>query len=67
MRYQVLNDEQIEQLFEVFKWAVSGLWDMQKKKKIEQSLEKLQLLRNRESAYEASSLATDLDQILGEV
>lgn len=67
MRYEILNDEQIEQLFALFRSIVSGMSDLQKKQRLEQSLAKLQLLRNKESGYETKNLEPDLDAILSAV
>lgn len=65
MRYNVLNDQQVEQLFEVFKSVVKSSSDDMKKRKLQRAIAAVENLRNQEKS--SPSLNADLDQILSEI
>ena len=65
MRYNILNEEQTEDLFQVFKSVVQSSSDEMKKRKLQRAILAVEHLRNQEKTETA--LNQDLDQILAEI
>ena len=65
MRYNILNEEQTEDLFQVFKSVVQGSSDEMKKRKLQRAILVVENLRNQEKTE--TTLNQDLDQILSEI
>lgn len=65
LRYNVLNDQQLEDLFQVFKSVVQSSSDEMKKRKLQRAILAVENLRNQEKTETA--LNQDLDQILAEI
>ena len=65
MRYDILNEEQTEDLFQVFKSVVQGSSDEMKKRKLQRAILAVENLRNQEKTE--TTLNQDLDQILAEI
>ena len=65
MRYNILNEEQTEDLFQVFKSVVQSSSDEMKKRKLQRAILAVENLRNQEKTETA--LNQDLDQILAEI
>lgn len=65
MRYNILNEEQTEDLFQVFKSVVQSSSDEMKKRKLQRAILAVENLRNQEKTETA--LNQDLDQILTEI
>lgn len=63
MRYNVLNEEQVDELFSVFKNVVKTTVDEQKKMKIQKAIYAVEGIRDREKTNE---VMLDIDQILNE-
>lgn len=67
MRHNVLNNEQLDQLFQLFKSIVQSTADMQKKLKLQEAISRVERIRAQEGSYEATILNNDLEQILNQV
>ena len=67
MRYNVFTDEQVDQLFEVFRGVVDSAYDDVKKRKLQKAIAVVDQIKEKEKKSEAFDLAVDLDQILAEV
>lgn len=67
MRYDVLNDQQIEELFKVFKSVVESTTDQQRKYKLQRAIAKIDKLKQEEKKIEIWSFQQDLESILSEV
>ena len=65
MRNNILNEEQTEDLFQVFKSVVQSSSDEMKKRKLQRAILAVENLRNQEKTETA--LNQDLDQILAEI
>ena len=65
MRYNILNEEQTEDLFQVFKSVVQSSSDERKKRKLQRAILAVENLRNQEKTE--TTLNQDLDQILAEI
>ena len=65
MRYNILNEEQTEDLFQVFKSVVQSSSDEMKKRKLQRAILVVENLRNQEKTE--TTLNQDLDQILAEI
>lgn len=65
MRYNVLNDQQVDDLFNVFKSVVKTTSDEQKKRKLQRAIVAIETMRKQEQ--NVARLDDDLDQILSEV
>jgi hypothetical protein len=65
MRYNILNEEQTEDLFQVFKSVVQSSSDEMKKRKLQRAILVVENLRNQEKTE--TTLNQDLDQILSEI
>lgn len=65
MRYNILNEEQTEDLFQVFKSVVQSSSDEMKKRKLQRAILAVENLRNQEKTE--TTLNQDLDQILVEI
>lgn len=65
MRYNILNEEQTEDLFQVFKSVVQSSSDEMKKRKLQKAILAVENLRNQEKTE--TTLNQDLDQILAEI
>lgn len=65
MRYNILNEEQTEDLFQVFKSVVQSSSDEIKKRKLQRAILAVENLRNQEKTE--TTLNQDLDQILSEI
>ena len=65
LRYGIFNEEQVDELFKVFKDVVKSSVDEQKKRKLERAISATEELRKKEAS--ASSVEEDLDRILQEV
>lgn len=66
LRYNVLNDQQLEELFNVFKSVVRSASDDLKKRKLEKAIAALENLKNQEQEAQKLAFASELDQILAE-
>lgn len=66
MRYNVLNDQQVDELFEVFKSVVKSSSDEAKKRKLQRAISAVESVREKEKKSESFNLEADLDQILAE-
>lgn len=66
MRYNVLNDEQLEELFGVFKSVVKSSSDEAKKRKLQRAISAVEAVKEQERKSESFNLEADLDQILAE-
>lgn len=66
MRYNVLNDHQIDDLFSVFKNVVETTSDEQKKRKLQRAISAVEAIREKEKKSESYDLVSNLDQILSE-
>jgi hypothetical protein len=64
MRYNVLNDEQIDELFSVFKNVVRTTSDEQKRRKLERAISAVESIRAQER--NSRDVVEDLDKILSE-
>ncbi|MBQ7616767.1 hypothetical protein IJS64_01995 [bacterium] len=64
MRYNVLNDEQIDELFSVFKNVVRTTSDEQKRRKLERAISSVESIRAQERS--SRDVVEDLDKILSE-
>lgn len=65
MRYNILNEEQTEDLFQVFKSVVQSSSDEMKKRKLQRAILAVENLRTQEKTE--TTLNQDLDQILSEI
>lgn len=65
IRYNILNEEQTEDLFQVFKSVVQSSSDEMKKRKLQRAILAVENLRNQEKTE--TTLNQDLDQILSEI
>ncbi len=66
MRYNVLNDEQLEELFGIFKSVVKSSSDEAKKRKLQRAISAVEAVKEQERKSESFNLEADLDQILAE-
>lgn len=66
MRHNVLNDEQLDQLFQLFKSIVQSTTDTQKKLKLQEAISRIEKIKERESRYESQYLEQDLDHIFNQ-
>lgn len=66
LRYNVLNDSQIQELFELFKDLVDQTLHSQNKYKIQQAMQRVAQINIQESQNTAQ-IEKELDQILGEI
>lgn len=66
MRYNVLDDQQVEELFQVFKSVVNTSSDDLKKRKLQRAISAVEQIREREKESESSTFDSVLDQILKE-
>lgn len=66
LRYDILNNDQIQQLFELFQSLVNQTLNSQNKYKIQQAMQRVAQL-NKHEASNANQLEQELDQILGEI
>ena len=66
LRYNVLNDMQIEQLFELFQSLVNQTLNSQNKYRIQQAMQRVAQINIQESQNTAQ-IEKELDQILGEI
>lgn len=66
IRYNVLNDEQLEELFGVFKSVVKSSSDEVKKRKLQRAISAVEAVKEQERKSESFNLEADLDQILAE-
>ena len=64
MRYNVLNDEQTEELFKVFKNVVKTTSDEQKRRKLERAISAVESIRAQER--NTKEVVEDIDKILRE-
>ena len=65
MRYNALNDEQIDELFKFFKDVVKTTSDEQKRWKIQRAISAVEKIKTHEQS--TKSLASNLDEILWEI
>ena len=66
LRYNVLNDMQIEQLFELFQSLVNQTLNSQNKYKIQQAMQRVAQI-NTQEFQNTVQIEKELDQILGEI
>lgn len=66
LRYDVLNNDQIQQLFELFQSLVNQTLNSQNKYKIQQAMQRVAQINIQESQNTAQ-IEKELDQILGEI
>jgi len=66
MRYNILREEQIDELFQVFKKVVQSTSDEQKKRKLQRAISVVEKLKQQEQNAEANNFSSELDSILSE-
>ena len=66
LRYDVLNNEQIQQLFELFQSLVNQTLNSQNKYKIQQAMQRVAQI-NTQEFQNTTQIEKELDQILGEI
>ena len=66
LRYDVLNDNQIQQLFELFQNLVNETLNSQNKHKIQQAMQRVAQINTQEQ-QNVKQIQNELDQILGEI
>lgn len=66
LRYDVLNNDQIQQLFELFQSLVNQTLNSQNKYKIQQAMQRVAQINIQESQNTAQ-IEKELDQILAEI
>lgn len=66
LRYDVLNNEQIQQLFELFQSLVNQTLNSQNKYKIQQAMQRVAQI-NTQEFQNTIQIEKELDQILGEI
>ena len=64
MRYNILREEQIDELFQVFKKVVQSTSDEQKKRKLQRAISVVEKLKQQEQNAEAHNFSSELDSIL---
>lgn len=67
MRYEVFDEEQMDQLFEIFRGVIDNTYDELKKRKIQKAMELMDQIAEKEKRSEEINLEAHLDQILSEV
>lgn len=66
LRYDVLNDNQVQQLFELFQNLVNETLNSQNKHKIQQAMQRVAQINTQEQ-QNVKQIQNELDQILGEI
>ena len=66
LRYDVLNNDQIQQLFELFQSLVNQTLNSQNKYKIQQAMQRVAQINSQEF-QNTVQIEKELDQILGEI
>ena len=66
LRYDVLNDNQVQQLFELFQNLVNETLNSQNKYKIQQAVQRVAQINTQEQ-QNVKQIQNELDQILGEI
>ena len=66
LRYDVLNNDQIQQLFELFQSLVNQTLNSQNKYKIQQAMQRVAQI-NTQEFQNTTQIEKELDQILGEI
>ena len=66
LRYDVLNNDQIQQLFELFQSLVNQTLNSQNKYKIQQAMQRVAQI-NTQEFQNITQIEKELDQILGEI
>ena len=66
LRYDVLNNDQIQQLFELFQSLVNQTLNSQNKYKIQQAMQRVAQI-NTQEFQNTTQIEKELDQILGEM
>lgn len=66
LRYDVLNDNQVQQLFELFQSLVNQTLNSQNKYKIQQAMQRVAQI-NTQEFKNTVQIEKELDQILGEI
>lgn len=66
LRYDVLNNDQIQQLFELFQSLVNQTLNSQNKYKIQQAMQRVAQI-NTQEFQSTVQIEKELDQILGEI
>lgn len=66
LRYDVLNDNQVQQLFELFQSLVNQTLNSQNKYKIQQAMQRVAQI-NTQEFQNTVQIEKELDQILGEI
>lgn len=66
LRYDVLNDNQVQQLFELFQNLVNETLNSQNKYKIQQAMQRVAQI-NTQEFQNTVQIEKELDQILGEI
>lgn len=64
LRYNVFNEEQIDELYQVFKSVVKNSFDEQKKRKLQKAIDAAEEIRKKDGSTQ--QLEEDLDRILSE-
>lgn len=67
MRYEVFDEEQMDQLFEIFRGVIDSTYDELKKRKIQKAMKLMDQIAEKEKRSEDIDLERQLDQILSEV
>ena len=66
LRYDVLNNNQVQQLFELFQNLVNETLNSQNKYKIQQAVQRVAQINTQEQ-QNVKQIQNELDQILGEI
>ena len=64
LRYNVFNDEQVDELYQVFKNVVNSSFNEQQKRKLQKAINATDEIRKKEGSIQ--ELEDDLDKILSE-
>ena len=64
LRYNVFNDEQVDELYQVFKNVVNSSFNEQQKRKLQRAINAADEIRKKEGSIQ--ELEEDLDKILSE-
>ena len=64
LRYNVFNDEQVDELYQVFKNVVNSSFNEQQKRKLQKAINATDEIRKKEGSIQ--ELEEDLDKILSE-
>ncbi len=67
MNNNTLDNEQIDKIFSVFSSTVSTIQDENKKQKLQNAVEFIRQIKEKENKSESNNLEQDLDKILSDM